>query len=51
MPRKLAFIIQSPQIESYNPVFLAICNSAGRLPTIGRIITTITAVYTIFENL
>ena len=28
-------MIQSPQIESYNPVFFAICNSAGRLPTIG----------------
>ena len=51
MPRKLAFMIQSPQTLSYSPRFFAICTSAGRLPTTGSVMTTITVVWIHPESL
>ena len=51
MPRKFAFISHSPQMWSKNPSARAIWISEGREPTMGKIIATMTIVYTTLENL
>lgn len=51
IPKKFAFIIHIPYIWLYKPNCLESVISAGKLPTIGIVITTMTILSTIFDNL